>query len=161
VTTGALFIMVGIIYERLHTRDLGEAAGMGKYMPVFAGFLGLFCLSSMAFPGTNSFIGEFLVLSGGFSISKAVILCSVPGIVGAAAYNLRMLQKVAWGGTGNPDHSGLKDLGFREIVTLVPLMLLVLWVGLQPGPLVRIMDASVAHILEQARAVTQVTLSLP
>jgi NADH-quinone oxidoreductase subunit M len=161
VTTGALFIMVGIIYERLHTRDLGEAAGMGRTMPIFAGFLGLFCLSSMAFPGTNSFIGEFLVMSGGFSVSTAVVLCAVPGIVGSAAYNLRMLQKVAYGGTNNPDHSGLEDLGFREIATLVPLMVLVLWVGLHPGPLVHLMDASVAHILEQVRAVTQVTLAIP
>ena len=67
VTTGALFIVVGIIYERLHTRDLAETAGMGKTMPIFAMFAGVFALSSLAFPGTNSFIGEFLVLSGGFS----------------------------------------------------------------------------------------------
>ena len=69
VTTGALFIVVGIIYERLHTRDLAEAAGIGKAMPIFALFAGVFALSSLAFPGTNSFIGEFLVMSGGFKLA--------------------------------------------------------------------------------------------
>ncbi len=156
VTTGALFIVVGIIYERLHTRDLGESAGVGKYMPVFAGFAGIFALSSLAFPGTNSFIGEFLVLTGGFQISASVVskvlmVCVVPGIVLAAAYMLRMLQKVAYGGTANPDHSKVKDLGFREIVTLAPLLVFVFWIGLHPEPFTRVMNASVKHVMEQAQ----------
>ena len=118
VTTGALFIAVGIIYERLHTRELDETAGLGKHMPIFAGFLGVFALSSLAFPGTNSFIGEFLVLSGGFGWAKdlaqswrSMMICVVPGVVLAAAYNLRMLQRVAYGGTRNPDHSGAEGPG--------------------------------------------------
>ena len=108
VTTGALFIIVGIIYERLHTRDLAETAGMGKTMPIFALFAGVFALSSLAFPGTNSFIGEFLVMSGGFKLATenpafiVTMICVVPGVVLAAAYMLRMLQKVAYGGTQEP-----------------------------------------------------------
>jgi NADH-quinone oxidoreductase subunit M len=152
VTTGALFICVGIIYERLHSRDLGASAGLGKAMPVFAGFLGLFCLSSMAFPGTNSFIGEFLVLAGGFSISKTMMLIAVPGIVAAAAYNLRMLQRVAYGGTKNPDHRAHRDLEWREVLALAPLAVFVVWIGLQPGPFVEIMQASLRNILEQTTA---------
>ncbi len=152
VTTGALFICVGIIYERLHTRDLGESAGLGKFMPVLAAMLGLFCLSSMAFPGTNSFIGEFLVLSGGFSVSKLMMLVTVPGIVAAAAYNLRMLQKFAYGGTKNPDHSAVPDLSAREIVALAPLVVFVLWIGLQPGPFVDVMEASVNNLVQQTQA---------
>ena len=155
ITTGALFIAVGIIYERLHTRELDAAAGMGKSMPIFAFFLGVFCLSSLAFPGTNSFIGEFLVLCGGFSVSKLLVACTVPGIVVAAAYNLRMLQRVAYGGTNNPSHAGLMDLNFREVATLVPLLIFVLWIGLHPQPFVNVMDASVQHLLEQAAAFTQ------
>ena len=151
VTTGALFIVVGIIYERLHTRDLGEASGLGKYMPVFAMFVGVFSLSSLAFPGTNSFIGEFLVLSGGFAVSKTLVLCAVPGVVVAAAYMLRMLQKIAWGGTHNPDQSHLKDLNLREILTLTPLLVFVFWIGLQPQPFVRVMHASVQRLLEQVK----------
>jgi NADH-quinone oxidoreductase subunit M len=162
ITTGALFIMVGMIYERLHTRDLNQTAGLGKYMPVFAGFLGVFCLSSLAFPGTNSFIGEFLVLAGGFKVSKLIILCTVPGIVASAAYNFRMLQRVAYGGTHNPDHSGVKDLNFREIVTLVPLLVFVFWIGLHPQPFVDVMHASVQHLLTQtSAAAAQASIALP
>ena len=150
VTTGALFIVVGIIYERLHSRDLGQAAGMGKVMPVFAMFAGIFALSSLAFPGTNSFIGEFLVMTGGFAVSKAMMVCVVPGVILAAAYMLRLLQKVAYGGTHNPDHSALKDLGLREVVTLAPLLVFVFWIGLHPEPFTRVMHASVQHLLEQA-----------
>jgi NADH-quinone oxidoreductase subunit M len=151
VTTGALFIVVGIIYERLHTRDLREAAGMGKVMPVFALFAGVFALSSLAFPGTNSFIGEFLVMSAGFAVSKGMMLFVVPGVVLAAAYMLRMLQKVAYGGTRNPDHSRLSDLGLREVVTLAPLLVFVFWIGLHPEPFTRVMHASVDQLLKQSQ----------
>jgi len=159
ITTGALFIVVGIIYERLHTRDLAETAGMGKTMPIFAMFAGVFALSSLAFPGTNSFIGEILVMSGGFKLATensafiAAMICVVPGVVLAAAYMLRMLQKVAYGGTRNPDHSGLLDLNLREVLTLAPLLLFVLWIGLHPAPFTRVLDASVKHLLKQAHPV--------
>jgi NADH-quinone oxidoreductase subunit M len=161
VTTGALFIVVGIIYERLHTRDLGQTAGMGQTMPVFAAFAGIFALSSLAFPGTNSFIGEFLVMAGGFGatfvpknpvVSKALMICVVPGVVLAAAHMLRMLQKLAYGGTNNPDHASVKDLGLREVATLLPLLVFVFWIGLHPEPFTRVMKASVAHVVEQAQA---------
>jgi NADH-quinone oxidoreductase subunit M len=150
VTTGALFIAVGMIYERLHTRELSAAAGIGKHMPVFSFFLGVFCLSSLAFPGTNSFIGEFLVLCGGFARSKVLVACVIPGVVICAAYMLRMLQRLAWGGTANPDHAGLADIGFREIVTLVPFLVFVFWIGFHPAPFVQVMHASVGRLLEQA-----------
>ena len=149
VTTGALFIMVGIVYERLHSRDLGEAAGIGKAMPVFAAFAGVFSLSSLAFPGTNSFIGEFFVMAGGFTVSKAMMVCVVPGVVLAAAYMLRMLQKLAYGSTRNPDHSKVKDLGLREVLTLAPLLVFVFWIGLHPEPFTKVMHASVQHLVEQ------------
>jgi NADH-quinone oxidoreductase subunit M len=163
VTTGALFIVVGIIYERLHTRDLAEAAGIGKAMPVFALFAGVFALSSLAFPGTNSFIGEFLVMSGGFKLCTenhafvVAMICVVPGVVLAAAYMLRMLQKVAYGGTRNPDHSQLKDLELREILTLAPLLLFVFWIGLHPEPFNRVLDASAKHLLDQVYQAHPVT----
>jgi len=153
VTTGALFIIVGIIYERLHTRDLEQAAGMGKAMPIFATFAGVFALSSLAFPGTNSFIGEFLVMSAGFAVSKWMMLFVIPGVVLAAAYMLRMLQKVAYGGARNPDHSMLADLGLREIATLAPLLVFVFWIGLHPEPFTRVLDASVQHLIVQAKQV--------
>jgi len=151
ITTGALFIVVGIIYERLHTRELAQTAGMGKHMPVFATFAGVFALSSLAFPGTNSFIGEFLVLAGGFEVSRSLMIFVVPGVVLAAAYMLRMLQKIAYGGTANPDHSQVPDLGLREIVTLAPLLVFVFWIGLHPEPFTRVMHASVQNVIQQTQ----------
>ena len=151
ITTGALFICVGVIYERLHTRDVNAAAGVGKHMLVFAGLFGVFCLSSMAVPGTNSFIGEFLVLAGGFKVSTTLIICAVPGVVLAAAYMLRMLQRVAYGGTRNPDHHAVSDLNVREVLTLAPLLIFVLWIGLNPEPFLHVMDATLRHLLEQVQ----------
>jgi NADH-quinone oxidoreductase subunit M len=149
VTTGALFIMVGMIYERTHSRELSMAAGVGKFMPIYVVFLGFFSLSSLAFPGTNSFVAEFLILAGAFSKTKIIAACAIPGAVLAAAYMLRMLQKIVWGGTNNPDQSYLLDLNVREIITLAPLLLFVFWIGLNPGPFLDVMHASVNHLIEQ------------
>jgi len=149
VTTGALFILVGMIYERTHSRELALASGVGKFMPIYVIFLGFFSLSSLAFPGTNSFIGEFLVLAGAFSKTKIIAACAIPGAVLAAAYMLRMLQKVVWGGTNNPDQSYLADLNVREIITLAPLLLFVLWIGLNPAPFMDVMHSSVNNLIQQ------------
>jgi NADH-quinone oxidoreductase subunit M len=149
VTTGALFILVGMIYERTHSRELALAAGVGKFMPIYVTLLGFFSLSSLAFPGTNSFIGEFLVLAGAFSKTKIVAACAIPGAILAAAYMMRMLQKVVWGGTNNPDQSYLSDLSAREIITLAPLLLFVFWIGLNPAPFMDVMHTSVSHLIEQ------------
>jgi len=124
--------------------------GIGKLMPIFTMFAGVFSLSSLAFPGTNSFVGEFLVMKGGFDRNMMAMICAVPGVILAAAYMLRMLQKVAYGGTNNPKHSGLLDLNLREIVTLTPLFVLVFWIGLNPAPFTKIFEASVRQVVNQA-----------
>ncbi len=149
ITTGALFLCVGMIYERTHTRELSLNAGVGKYMPVYVTFLTFFSLSSLAFPGTNSFIGEFMILAGAFTQTKLIAACAIPGAILAAAYMLRMLQKIIWGGTNNPSHTGLVDLNAREIITLAPLLLLVFWIGFGPKPFLSVMHVSVANLLEQ------------
>ena len=149
VTTGALFLCVGMIYERTHSRELALATGVGKYMPWFVTFLAFFSLSSFGFPGTNSFIGEFLVLAGTFEHDIVLALAAIPGAVLAAAYMLRMLQKIVWGGTANPDQSHLTDLGVREIAVLAPFLLFVFWIGLGPQPFIDLMHGSVSHLLEQ------------
>ncbi len=157
ITTSALFIAVGMIYERIHTRQLDHAAGLGKDMPMFAALFGVFALASLAFPGTNSFIGEFMVLTGGFSWARdltqswagKLILLVVPAMVIAAAYNLRMLQRVAFGNAVNPAHPQVKDLDIRELSTLLSLCLFVFWIGLNPEPFTRIFEASVNRLLSQ------------
>ena len=149
VTTGALFLCVGMIYERTHSRELSVAAGVGKYMPWYVTFLAFFSLSSFGFPGTNSFIGEFLVLVGTFKADVYLALAAIPGAVLAAAYMLRMLQKIIWGGTDNPDQSYLVDLNFREIITLTPFLIFVFWIGLGPQPFIDLMHTSVVSMLDQ------------
>ena len=149
VTTGALFLCVGMIYERTHSRELSVAAGVGKYMPWYVTFLAFFSLSSFGFPGTNSFIGEFMILAGTFKFNIFLALAAIPGAVLAAAYMLRMLQKIIWGGTNNPDQSYLVDLSFREIITLTPFLIFVFWIGLGPQPFIDLMHTSVANLLDQ------------
>jgi NADH-quinone oxidoreductase subunit M len=117
-------------------------------MPIFVTFLGFFAVSSLAFPATNSFVGEFLILAGAFTHNKIIAACAIPGAVLAAAYMLRMLQKVIWGGTNNPVHS-LTDLGAREIIVLAPFLAFVFWIGLAPQPFMDVMHTSVAHLLDQ------------
>ncbi len=149
VTTGALFLCVGMIYERTHSRELKVAMGVGPYMPWYATFLVFFSLSSFGFPGTNSFIGEFLILAGAFEANKILALAAIPGAVLAAAYMLRMLQKIVWGSPKNPDQSYLKDLSIREIGVLAPFLLFVFWIGLGPQPFLDLIHVSVANLLDQ------------
>jgi len=149
ITTGALFFCVGMMYERTHSRELATAAGVGKFMPIYVTFLAFFSLSSLAFPGTNSFVGEFLILAGSFAENKILTAFAIPGAILAAAYMFRMVQRVIWGGTDNPEHKGLMDLNLREIITLAPLLVGVFWLGLAPEPVMNVMQASVANVLKQ------------
>jgi len=139
ITTGALFCMVGIIYERTHSREIYDNAGLGKFMPIYAGFFGIFAVSSFAFPGTNNFISELYVLFGTFAVSKWAGFAAVAGAVIAAAYMLRLLKQIAW---GREDRRPYLDLNLREAVYLLPLVLFVFWVGLFPRPFVAAIEAT-------------------
>ncbi|MBU0664538.1 MAG: NADH-quinone oxidoreductase subunit M [Proteobacteria bacterium] len=152
ITTGALFLCVGMIYERTHSRELRSATGVGKYMPIYVTFLAFFSLSSFGFPGTNSFVGEFMILAGTFKHNISLALAAIPGAVLAAAYMLRMLQKIVWGGTDNPDQSWLNDLNLREIITLCPFLFFVFWIGLGPQPFIDLIHISVVNLLDQFHA---------
>lgn len=149
VTTGALFLLVGLIYERTHTRSIAEYGGLMKAAPVYTVFLALFTLSSMALPGTNSFVGELLVLSGGFAANLAAGAAAVLGAMLGAAYLLGMYRKVALGADQVSARHKIHDLNARELAAILPLAALVLWVGLYPKPFLGIVDASVTHLLEQ------------
>ncbi|MGM0680886.1 MAG: proton-conducting transporter membrane subunit, partial [Thermodesulfobacteriota bacterium] len=146
ITTGALFLCVGMIYERTHSREIKDNAGIAKHLPLFAAFLTVFSLSSLAFPATNSFVGEFLVLAGAFAENKIIAGAAIPGAVLAAAYMYRLLQHVLYKGEGRPD---IVDLNAREVVTLAPLLFFVLWIGLAPGPFLDVMHTSVNYLLSQ------------
>ncbi len=165
VTTGALFILIGIIYERTHSRELSDNNKLGMFMPIYVTFLGIFSLSSLAFPGTNSFVGEFLVLFGAFEKFPLVGAISILGAILAAAYMLRMLQKMVWDDSDGHAHHGddhgshgegashaLFDCNAREFIQLAFLVIFVFWIGLHPTPLLDMMDSSVAHLLQQIDA---------
>jgi len=148
VTTGALFLCVGLLYERTHSRLIGDYGGVARPMPLFAACLVIFALSSLGLPGTNSFVGEFLVLVGAFLTEPAVAALAALGIILAAVYLLWMVQRVVWG-QAQPTLERLPDLSWREAVTLVPLVALVFWIGLYPGPLLAVMHHSVEHVVAQ------------
>jgi NADH-quinone oxidoreductase subunit M len=152
VTTGALFLCVGIIYERTHSREVYDNAGLGKLMPIYVTFFGFFSISAFAFPGTNNFVGEIYVLIGTFTGHKAAGLIAVVGAVLAAAYMLRLLKQIVW---GREDKRTLADMNSREVIYLTPLVLFVIWVGLFPRPYVAIMEKSLANLLDQMRPFIQ------
>lgn len=149
VTTGALFLLVGLIYERTHTRSIADYGGLMKAAPVYTVFLALFTLSSMALPGTNSFVGELLVLSGGFAANMALGAAAVLGALLGAAYLLGMYRKVALGPASVGARFKIHDLNARELAAILPLAVLVLWGGLYPKPFLGVIDASVKHLLTQ------------
>lgn len=146
VTTGALFLSVGIVYERTHSREIYDNAGLGRIMPIYVGFFGLFAISSFGFPGTNNFVGELYVLISTFAWNKTAGFLAVAGAVLAAAYILRLLKAITW---GRVDKRELRDMNLREVIYLLPLGVFVLWVGIFPRPLVRMMENTLGHLLRQ------------
>ena len=140
---------MGLIYERTHTRSIADYGGLMKAAPVYTAFLALFTLSSMALPGTNSFVGELLVLSGGFAANVAAGAAAILGAALGAAYLLGMYGKVALGPARVGARVKIRDVTARELVAILPLAVFVLWVGLYPKPFLAIIDPSVRHLLTQ------------
>jgi len=149
ITTGALFLCVGIIYERTHSRMIADNIGLANPMPRYATCLVIFALSSLGLPGTNSFVGEFLVLIGTFLWNKAAAAVASLGVILAATYLLWMVQRVAFGLPASHSAPRLFDLNWREMTILIPLIVLVFWIGLFPNPLLRVMHTSVDQLIEQ------------
>ena len=150
VTTGALFLAVGQLYDRTHSRSIQDYGGLHKPMPRFVALLCLFSVASFGLPGTCNFIGEFLVLVGTSPDSFVKVLLAMGGIVLAAAYMLWTLQRVAFGRSRTAFAARLPDLNWRETATMIPLVVMVFWIGLYPGPFLNVMDASVSHLVQQA-----------
>jgi len=147
ITTGALFLCVGMIYERTHSRLIKDNTGLAGPMPRFATCLMIFALSSLGLPGTNSFVGEFLVLAGTFLWSKIATTIAALGIILAATYLLWLVQRVVFGVPAPHERTRLVDLNAREMATLAPLVILVFWIGLFPNPFLSRMHTSVAKLL--------------
>ncbi len=149
ISTGALFLLVGVIYERRHTRNLDEFGGLAKVMPAYAAVFVIVTMSSVGLPTTNGFIGEFMILAGAFMSAHLGIsgpLCAFLGATGvilAAVYMLHAVLKMFWGPITKPENEGLPDLTRREGIALAPLLLLIFYIGLFPGRMLDSMKASV------------------
>ncbi|MGC1455945.1 MAG: NADH-quinone oxidoreductase subunit M [Nitrospirota bacterium] len=155
VSTGALFLAVGIIYERTHTRLLADYGGIAAKVPVYATFLLIITLSSIGLPGTNGFIGEFSILLGAFLHYKPYAVVASLGIILGAGYMLWLYQRVAFGKITNPHNEHLADMNTREIVAALPLVALVFIVGLYPNAAFGVMHVSVANLLQHVNAKMQ------
>ncbi len=152
VSTGALFLMVGMLYERRHTRLISEFGGLKNVMPRFAAVFLLVCLSSIAVPGFNGFIGEFLILVGSFSFSPRLVIFSTLGVILSAAYILWMVQRVMYGEVTNDKNSSLPDLNPREWATLFPLVFLSLFMGLFSSLFTPSIEKPVVKLIQDANA---------
>ncbi|HXC44385.1 MAG TPA: NADH-quinone oxidoreductase subunit M [Candidatus Dormibacteraeota bacterium] len=148
ISTGALFLIVGILYERRHTREIAEYGGISNVMPVYATITMIMFLSSMGLPLLNGFVGEFTILQGTFMENWRWGAWAVPGVVLAAAYLLWLYQRVFFGTLTNPKNEKLHDLTPREVLTFVPLLIMAFWIGLYPKPFFQILEQPVNQIVQ-------------
>jgi len=149
ISTGALFLIVGIVYERRHTREISEYGGLSKVMPVYAAVFLIMTMSSIGLPALNGFIGELLILQGVFVASKMWAAFAASGVVLGAAYMLYLYQRTMFGKIENPKNERLMDLTHREFATFAPLLILAVWIGLYPAPFLRRLETSVAQIMSR------------
>lgn len=149
LSTGALFLCVGILYERAHTRLIKDFGGVSKQMPVFAAFFIICILSSVGLPGLNGFVGEILCIFGVFKTNKILAILSVSTIILAAGYLLWLYQRIMHGPLEKKNILSFKDLNTREILYFVPILTMMFWMGIYPQTFLRKMDVSVNHLLNQ------------
>jgi len=148
LSTGALFLLVGMLYERRHTRQIADFGGVARPMPVFAFFFGLVTMSSIGLPMLNGFVGEFLILLGAFLAAPLYAVIATSGVILAAAYMLWMYRRVMFGPLEGEENRKLLDLGLREKVVLVAICLPIVWIGVYPDPLLRRIEPSVSELLQ-------------
>lgn len=149
LSTGALFLIVGMIYERRHTRMIEDFGGLAKVLPVFAVFFMIVTLSSIGLPGLNGFVGEFLILLGAFQANTWYGVFAASGVILAAVYMLWMFQRVMFGPVKHEENKVLKDLSVREIAVLVPLILFIVGIGVYPKPILDRVEPSVNNLIQQ------------
>jgi NADH-quinone oxidoreductase subunit M len=147
LSTGALFLLVGVIYERRHTRRLADYGGLGGVMPVYCTLFIIAVLSSVGLPGLNGFVGEFLILSGSFKTQPRATILATTGVILAAIYLLWLVQKVFFGPITNDENRNVKEIAWNEIAAMVPLVVLMVWIGVHPNTFLRKMTPSVQQLL--------------
>ena len=164
ISTGALFLIVGVLYERRHTREISEYGGISNVMPIYATITMIMFLSSMGLPLLNGFVGEFTILQGTFMENWKWAAWAVPGVILAAAYLLWLYQRVFFGSVTNPKNEKLHDLTPREIATFVPLIIMALWIGIYPKPFFEILEQpsiQIARTVREGARISNVLASTP
>jgi NADH-quinone oxidoreductase subunit M len=156
LSTGALFLIVGMIYDRRHTRMIKDFGGIAKKMPIFTVMFMIAILASIGLPGLNGFVGEFLILNGSFFSelydNKVFAILATTGVILAAVYMLWMFQRVMFGPLTNPENEKLVDLNGREIGLLVPLVIFMFWIGIHPVDFTKYSEAQVTELIEASEA---------
>ncbi len=152
ISTGALFFLIGMIYERRHTRMIDSYGGIARVMPMFAVLLTLVSFSSIGLPGTNGFIGEFLVLIGAFRTSPGWAMLATTAVIFAAAYLLWAIQRILFNKLDKPENKILPDLNWRELGLMLPLVICIIWLGMYPQPVLRRMEASTERLVQRVQA---------
>jgi NADH-quinone oxidoreductase subunit M len=146
-STGALFLIVGMLYERRHTRLIEEFGGISKVMPIYATFFMIVTLSSIGLPGLNGFVGEFLILLGTFKVNVTYAVFAATGVILSAVYMLWMFQRVMFGEITKEENRKLKDLSLREIIVLIPIILFIIQIGVYPKPFLSRMEPTVKNLI--------------
>ena len=149
IVSAALFLCVGVIYDRIHTREIARYGGLAERMPVYAVFFMVFMLASVGLPGTGGFIGEILVLVGLFQVSTWAATLAATGLVLGAAYMLWLYRRVIFGKLSRGDLKSITDMSYREVAVFTPLLVLTIWMGVYPMPFLEIIEVSVANLVEQ------------
>ena len=152
LSTGALFLLVGMLYDRRHTKKFADFGGLAAVMPVFAFFLVFSTLASVGLPALNGFVGEFLILVGTWKAVGWWAAAAALGVVLAAIYLFKMLHETLWGPLDNEENRDLKDLSWREIAALVPLCIFMLWIGVAPRGFLEPSKPALAETLESYHA---------
>jgi NADH-quinone oxidoreductase subunit M len=164
LSTGLLFLLVGMLYDRRHTRALDRFGGLASVMPLFGIFFVVSMLSSVGLPGLNGFVGEYMILLGTFQASPLAAAVGVSGVILGAVYLLKATRKLLFGPVVHAENRALRDLNPREVVLMVPLVLLCVWIGLRPDPLLRKTEGSLELLQERiddARGETALGLMTP
>ena len=146
--SGALFLCVGVLYDRLHSRMIDTYGGVATPMPVFAAFMVLFAMANSGLPGTSGFVGEFLVIMGSFAVSGWIAAVAALTLIFGAAYTLWMIKRVLYGKVASDDVAGLQDVNSREILMLSILAAMVLIVGIWPNPILDVMHVTIDNLLQ-------------
>ena len=161
ISTGALFFLIGMIYERKHSRQIDAYGGIARVVPMFAALLTLVSLSSIGLPGLNGFVGEFLVLLGSFEVYPYFTIFATTGVIFAAAYLLWAIQRILFNPLDKRDNEHIPDLNWRELSLMAPLVAVIIWLGVYPAPVLRRMETAAQALVTRVEQRGQVVSSAP